>query len=69
MPVNPVRVVFINDAALCVTDCDGDGLYYYSYFDKNSGSVRYVLTDQEYTKENKKWYSNADLYLYRTERI
>lgn len=69
MPVNPVRVVFINDTALCVTDREGDGLYYYSYFDKNSGSVRNVLTDQEYTKENKKWYSNADLYLYRTEGI
>ena len=68
MTVNPVRIVYINDTTLCITDADGDGLYYYSYYDRDAGTVLYALTDREYTKENKHRYSNADLYLYRTER-
>ncbi len=69
MMVNPVRIVCISDSSLCITDADGDGLYYYSYYDKSLGDVVYALTDHEYTKANKHKYSNADLYSYRTERI
>ena len=69
MIVNPVRIVYISDTALCITDADGDGLYYYSYYDRNTESTIYALTDYEYTKVNKHKYSNADLYLYRTERM
>lgn len=69
MPVNPVRIVYISDTTLCITDPDGDGLYYYNYYDHNLGSVVYALTDYEYTKANKHKYSNADLYSYRTERM
>ena len=68
MMVNPVRIVYIGDIALCITDSDGDGLYYYHYDDKYKNTV-YALTDHEYTKQNKHTYANADLYLYRTERI
>lgn len=69
MMVNPVHIVYISDTTLCITDADGDGLYYHSYYDRDSGTVLYALTDREYTKDNKHRYSNADLYLYRTERM
>ena len=69
MLVNPVRIVYISDTALCITDPDGDGLYYYNYYDRSLESVVYALTDYEYTKANKQKYSNADLYSYRTERV
>ena len=69
MMVNPVRIVYISDSSLCITDPDGDGLYYYSYRDRDTGERIYALTDREYTQANKSWYSNADLYLYRTERM
>lgn len=69
MMVNPVRIVYIGDSALCITDSDGDGLYYYHYYDRYLESTVYALTDHEYTKQNKHTYANADLYSYRTERI
>ena len=69
MMVNPVRIVYISDTSLSITDPDGDGLYYYSYYDRGLESVVYSLTDHEYTKVNKQRYSNADLYSYRTERM
>lgn len=69
MMVNPVRIVYIGDIALCITDSDGDGLYYYRYYDRYLESTVYALTDHEYTKQNKHTYANADLYSYRTERI
>ena len=69
MMVNPVRIVYIGDIALCITDSDGDGLYYYHYYDKYLENTVYALTDHEYTKQNKHTYANADLYSYRTERI
>ena len=69
MRANPVRIVYISDSSLCITDPDRDGLYYNSYFDRTTQSVVYALTDYEYNNANKHKYSNADIYLYRTERI
>ena len=69
MMVNPVRIVCISDSSLCITDAEGDGLYYYNYYDRNTESIIYALTDHEYTKANRHKYSNADLYSYRTERM
>lgn len=67
--INPARIVYLNNTTLCITNSDGDGLYYYHYYDKNMETRVYALTDHEYTQQNKQNYSNADLYLYRTERI
>jgi len=67
--VNPVHIVYVNDTALCITDSENDGLYYYHYYDKYLGTRVYAITDHEYTKQNRQNYSNADLYSYRTERI
>ena len=69
MMVNPVRIVYISDNALCITDSDGDGLYYYHYYDKYLEKIVYALTDHEYTRWNRDVYANADLYSYWTERI
>lgn len=69
MMVNPVRIVYIGDIALCITDSDGDGLYYYHYYDRYLENTVYAITDHLYTKQNKHKYANADLYSYRTERI
>lgn len=69
MMVNPVRIVYVGDNTLCITDCEGDGLYYYSYYDKYLMMVVYALTDHEYTKATRNKYSIADLYSYQTERI
>jgi hypothetical protein len=69
MKFNNVRIVYISDAVLCITDSDSDGLYYYHYYDKDLECTVYALTDREYTKKNKHIYSTADLYSYWTERI
>ncbi|MCI8550151.1 MAG: hypothetical protein HFI68_06120 [Lachnospiraceae bacterium] len=69
MMVNPVRIVYVGKTVLCITDSEGDGLYYYHYYDKYQERTVYALTDHEYTKANKHKYSTADLYSYRTERI
>lgn len=69
MMVNPVRIVYIGENILCITDPEGDGLYYYNYYDKNLKKLVFALTDHEYTKANRHKYSTADLYSYRTERI
>lgn len=68
MMVNPVRIVYIGNKTLCITDSEGDGLYYYSYYDYDLETKAYALTDHEYTKRNKDRYSTADLYSYQTER-
>ena len=52
MLVNPVRIVYISDTALCITDPDGDGLYYYNYYDRSLESVVFALTDHEVLAES-----------------
>lgn len=69
MMVNPIRIVYIGENVLCITDSEGDGLYYYHYYDKYLERKVYALTDHEYTRQSRHTYANADLYSYRTERI
>ncbi|MBD5156632.1 MAG: hypothetical protein HDT13_03220 [Butyrivibrio sp.] len=69
MMINPVRIVYVGDIVLCITNSEQAGLYYYHYYDKFLEKKVYALTDHEYTKANKHKYSIADLYLYQTERI
>ena len=67
--VNPVRIVYINTSTLCITDSEGDGLYYYHYYNSELCKKVYALTDRAYSSQNRHVYANADLYLYTTERI
>ena len=68
MAINPVRIVYINDSVLCITDLDGDGLYYSYYQDSQTKQRVYLLTDVMYTDKTKHRYATADLYSYRVER-
>jgi DNA-directed RNA polymerase, alpha subunit/40 kD subunit len=67
--INPVKIVFINDHTLSITNEDGDGIYYYRYFDKSSGENRYSITDREPTIDKQRYYYLADLYTYRKTRV
>jgi len=62
--VNPIRIVYLNEHVLSITDEEGDGLYYYHYKSKDKNRI----TDKQYTKANKDYYHVADLYIYEKER-
>lgn len=72
--VNPVRIVFINDQTLSITnetgslDVKGEGLYYYHYFDKYKMEKVYQLTDWV-PKNNDDKYSVVDLYSYIRKEV
>lgn len=65
--VNPVRIVYINDNTIEITNEDGDGLYYRKYYDKELQKNKYLITDREYDFQNRGAYSLADLYIYKKE--
>ncbi|MBR3242590.1 MAG: hypothetical protein IKF90_07835 [Parasporobacterium sp.] len=67
--VNPVRIVYINEHTLSITNQDGDGIYYYRFFDKKAMANHYAITDREPVSRNQSNYHLADLYTYRKERI
>lgn len=67
--VNPVRIVYINEDVISITNQEKDGLYYYYYFDKYDRERKYLITDYEPSEQNKRFYSIADLYRYRKETI
>ena len=67
--INPVRIVYINEHTLSITDEDGDGIYYYRYFDKQIMRNVYSITDRNPTSRNINKYSLADLYTYRKVEI
>lgn len=64
-----MKIVFINDHTLSITNEDGDGIYYYRYFDKLLVENRYYLTDREPTIDNQSYYYLADLFTYRKDRM
>lgn len=66
--INPVKIVFINEHTLSITDEDGDGIYYYRYFNKMALKNVYAITDREYTERTQDTYYLADLYTYRKVR-
>lgn len=67
--INPVKIIFIGDHTLSITNEDGEGLYYYRYFDKLARKNHYAVTDREPTNHNQSVYSLADLYTYRKKRV
>lgn len=69
MMVNPVRIIYIGKNTLCITDSDGDGLYYCRLYNRYYNTEVYSLTDRAYAKDNRDKYSTADLYSYRIERM
>jgi len=67
--INPVKIAFINEHTLSITDEDGDGIYYYRYFNKTALKNVYAITDREPTVRTRNTYYLADLYTYRKVRI
>ena len=63
--VNPVQIIFINAHTLSITDEDGDGLYYYRYFNRETFEDAYSVTDREPMAYNRNNYYLADLYIYQ----
>ena len=67
--VNPVRIVYINDSVLGITDLEGDGLYYVRLFDRALMQNIYQLTDRcppPNSDPNSQRYDVGDLYAYTT---
>ena len=67
--INPVKIVFINEHTLSITNEEDDGIYYYRYYDKIGLDTHYAITDREPTFRTQSTYYLADLYLFRKERI
>lgn len=66
--VNPVRMIYISDRSMSITDKHGDGLYYRKMYDYDTDTY-YRITDIEYNDKTKRHYSTVELYIYITERI
>ena len=66
--LNPVKIIYINEHTLSITNEDDDGIYYYRYFDKDLMANYYSITDREPTKKNENMYHLADLFTYSKER-
>lgn len=70
MMVNPVRIIYVSETALCLANLDDDGFYYYHYFDHKLDREINEITDREYkARQQKQFYSIPDLYIFRTERL
>ncbi len=67
--VNPIRIVYINDSTLSLTNEDEDGIYYYSYYDKYLEELVYLITDREPNYKNQIRYCLGDLYSYTKEGV
>lgn len=77
--VNPVKIAFINERILSITDEEGDGIYCYRELNKSTMENRYKIIDRkppfttkEFKKRNKEEYDKyylADLYTYRKVRV
>ncbi len=67
--INPIKIVYINEHTLSITNEDDDGIYYYRHFDKLAMANRYSITDREPNARNQSTYYLADLYTYRKERM
>lgn len=73
--MNPVKIVYINDTTLSLTQDTGDpddpggGFYYNRYFNKRTMTDIYQLTDWEPTDKTKANYYLADLYSYTRKGV
>ena len=66
---NPVRIVYINDTVLLVTDYDNDGLMYRFYYDKNTHEKIYHITDHKARSFDQGNYYLVDLLRYGKENL
>ena len=67
--VNPVRIIYISDSVLSITDQDGDGLCYAHFRNAQTNETYYALTDRAYVDEDRPAFSFVDLYFYRVKKV
>lgn len=63
--INPVKIIYISETTLSVTDQDKDGLYYYYY--QKDNIKHYQLTDRQCNERNRNNYKSVELYQYEME--
>lgn len=66
---NPVKIVYINDSVLLVTDYEGGALMYRFYYDRYTHEKIYHITDHEQSVFDRNNYDFVDLLRYRKERL
>jgi hypothetical protein len=67
LAVNPVKIIYISDDCLCVSDSSGDPLYFFHKFNYELDRQENFITEIEPTKQNEKTYSSVDLVHYKKE--
>lgn len=66
---NPVKIVYINESVLLITDEDDDALMYRFYYDRYTHEKIYHITDHKPSSFDWGNYDSVDLLRYRKERI
>lgn len=66
---NPVRIVYINDNVLLVTDSDDDALMYRFYYDKYTHEKIHHITDHKPSAFDQGNYDTVDLLRYGKESL
>lgn len=69
LKINPVKIVFINDSVLLITDEDDDALMYRFYYDRYTHEKIYHITDHKPSSFDRGNYDSVDLLRYKKERI
>ena len=69
LKTNPVKIVFINESVLLITDEDDDALMYRFYYDRDTHEKKYHITDHQQSSFDRGNYDSVDLLRYRKERI
>ena len=66
--VNPVRVIYIGERTMSITNSHREGFYYRKIFDEMT-KTEYSLTDRKPNQKNENRYGSVDLFFYTTERL
>lgn len=69
LKTNPVKIVYINDSVLLITDKEDDALMYRFYYDRYTHEKVYHITDHQPSSFDRGNYDSVDLLRYRKERI
>lgn len=67
--VNPIRIVYINDGTLSLTNEYEQGIYYYKYYDRELEEIVFQITDREPNARTQSRYYLGDLYSYTKEGV
>lgn len=66
--INPVTLILLSENAMIINNPDGEGLYFYHYYDRNRDKTVCVLTDRVPDSYTESSYELTDLYSFRKEK-